>query len=100
MIISEQASRALYGAACHRGPNKGKLLARAPRDKLARAAWFGAQAVCNPYKLSIPALMFFTPEERAIYDEIESLFEAMKARGWRPELLDRDRATLEALGAW
>lgn len=100
MIISEKAGRALYSAACHRGVNAGRLLKNAPRDGLARAAWYGAQSVCNPYKLSIPAIMLFSQEEREIYREVESLFEAMKARGWRPELLDRDRLALESLGAW
>lgn len=100
MQISDNASRALYGAACHKGPNKGRLLKNAPRDRLARAAWFGAQSVCNPFKLSIPALLFMGDEEKAIYQEVESLFESMKAAGWRPELLDSDRATLERLGAW
>lgn len=100
MQISEQAGRALHGAACHKGANKGRLLKNPPRDKFARAAWFGAQMVCNPYKVSIPALIFMSDEERAIYREIETLFDAMKAAGWRPELLDSDRATLERLGAW
>lgn len=100
MIISEKAGRALYGAACHRGANTGRLLKNPPRDSLARAAWYGAQSVCNPFKLSIPAIMLFSEEEREIYREIESLFDAMKGRGWRPELLDTDRMALESLGAW
>jgi hypothetical protein len=100
MVISEQAGRALYHAACQRGPNKGLLLRRPPRDKLARAAWYGAQSVCNPFKLSIPALLMMQEDERAIYREIESFFDKMKASGWRPEFLDRDRLALEKLGAW
>lgn len=100
MVISEQAGRALYGAACHRGANKGRLLKNPPRDPIARAAWYGAQSVCNPFKLSIPALLFMSENERAIYREIESLFDAMKAAGWRPQLLDSDRAALEKIGAW
>lgn len=100
MIISEQAGRALQGACYKNGPHKGRLLKTAPREKMARAAWYGAQSVCNPYKLSIGAIMFMADEERAIYREVESIFDAMQAAGWRPEGLDRDRYVLETLGAW
>ena len=67
---------------------------------MARAAWYGAQIVCNPYKVSIPALMFMPDDERAIYREIEAIFDWLKSQGARPELMDQDRRTLEALGAW
>lgn len=100
MVISDEAGRALYGACYKTGPHKGRLLKNAPRDKLAKAAWYGAQSVCNPYKLSIAALMFMGDEERAIYREVEKLFDDMKANGWRIEGLDRDRYVLETIGAW
>lgn len=100
MVISEQAGRALYGACYKNGPHKGRLLKNAPKGKLEKAAWMGAQAVCNPYKLSIASIMFFDDEARAIYREVEKIFDDMKAAGWRPEGLDRDRYTLESLGAW
>jgi hypothetical protein len=100
MVISEEGGRALYGACNKRGPDKGRLLRNPPKDRLARAAWYGAQSVCNPYKLSISALLFMPDDERAIYREIEKLFDDLKAAGMRPELMDRDRRVLESLGAW
>ena len=98
--ISDQASRALYGACVTRGKAKGLLLKNAPKDKLAKAAWHGAQMVCNPYKVSVYALMFMSPEEKAIYDEIVALFDWLKAQSGNCVLLDQDRLALEKLGAW
>lgn len=100
MVISDKASQALYGACVTRGKAKGLLKRNAPRDKLARAAWYGAQSVCNPYKLSICALMFMSEEERAIYNEIERVFDWLKANQASTVLLDQDRLALERLGAW
>jgi len=100
MVLSDIAAQALYGACYKKGPHKGRLLKNAPKDPVSRAAWYGAQMVCNPYKVSIASLMFMRDEERAIYREIEKLFDDMKAAGWKPEGLDRDRYTLEMLGAW
>ena len=98
--ISEKASKALYGAAIHRGKNKGMLLKNPPRDRLARAAWYGAQMVCNPYKVSISAIMWFDDEEREIYREIEAIMESFKQATKTIPPLDQDRVTLERLGAW
>ena len=101
MKISNEAAQALYGATVTKGKNKGLLLKTAPRDRLARAAWYGAQSVCNPYKLSIYWLMSCDDEERAIYREIEAFMEQWKAatKG-AAVLIDQDRRTLEELGAW
>jgi hypothetical protein len=63
MQLSEKAKVALYGATIKRGADKGLLLNTAPKDRLAKAAWMGAQMVCNPYKVSISALTFFDDEE-------------------------------------
>ena len=101
MKISEKASKALYGAAIKKGARKGLLLKSAPKDKLARAAWYGAQIVCNPYKVSISAIMFFSDEERAIYREVEALMEEWKKQTkGAAVLLDQDRRDLERMGAW
>ena len=95
--LSEQATKALAGAFVSRGQNKGQLLANAPKDKLARMAWHGAQMVCNPYKVSICALMFASDEEKAIFDEVEKFMESL---GPIAKTLDRDRLALERLGVW
>lgn len=49
MVISDEAGRALYGACVTRGKAKGLLKRNAPPDRLSRAAWYGAQSVCNRY---------------------------------------------------
>lgn len=100
MNISDNATKALFGACVTRGKSKGLLLRNAPKDPLAKAAWYGAQSVCNPYKLSIFWLMVCTDEEREIYREIEKLFDWLKANKTGCELLDQDRLALEKLGAW
>lgn len=100
VTISDEASRALYGACVTRGKAKGLLLKTPPRDRMARAAWYGAQSVCNPFKLSISALMFMPEEERAIYREIQQLMEWWKSKHKQTVLLDQDRLALEKLGAW
>ena len=95
--LSDQALAALRGAFVSRGANRGQLLANAPKDKRARMAWTGAQMVCNPYKVSICALMFASQEEKAIFDEVERFLESL---GPIAKTLDRDRLALERLGVW
>ena len=97
--ISDTAAQAIYDAVAHRGKHKGQLLARCPASNtLAAAAWQAAMMRCNPYKVSIGALMFFSDEQRAVYHELEKVFELMP-RGSRINL-DRDRQALESLGVW
>jgi hypothetical protein len=100
MVISDKASQAIYGACVTRGKAKGLLKRNPPKDRLARAAWYGAQSVCNPYKLSISALLFMPDDEREIYRETEKVFDWLKAQGARVVLLDQDRLALEKMGAW
>lgn len=95
--LSDTALAALRGAFVSRGANRGQLLANAPKDKMARMAWHGAQMVCNPYKVSICALMFASDEEKAIFDEVERFMESL---GPIAKTLDRDRVALERLGVW
>jgi hypothetical protein len=98
-VISETAAQALYDCVAKRGKHKGQLLAKCPpSNTLAAAAWQAAMLACNPFKVSISALMFFTDEQRAVYREIEKVFDLMP-RGNRVNL-DRDRAALERLGVW
>lgn len=98
--LSDNAATALYGACVKRGKAKGLLLRTPPKERYARAAWYGVQSVCNPYKLSISALLFMQEDERAIYHEIEALMEQWKARNKSAVLMDQDRLALECLGAW
>jgi hypothetical protein len=98
-VISETAAQAMYDAVAQRGPHKGRLKASAPPSRtLAYAAWQAAMLHCNPYKVSVCGLMFMTDEQRAVYREIEKIFELMP-KGARVAL-DRDRAALERMGVW
>jgi hypothetical protein len=100
MVVSDITGRAIHGACVKRGKAKGLLKRNPPKDRLARAAWYGAQSVCNPYKLSISALLFMPDDEREIYRETEKIFDWLKAQGARVVLLDQDRLALEKMGAW
>ena len=96
MIISDNAARALKDAVATRGQHKGLLLSKAPPSRsLAYAAWQAAQMSCNPFQVSIAGLMFMNSEQRAIYDEVLSIFEGLGIKS-----LDRDRNGLERLGVW
>lgn len=96
MIISDTAANALKGAVTSRGAHKGLLLSKAPPSRtLAYAAWQAAQMCCNPYKVSIAGMIFMSPEQRAVYDEVLSIFEGLGIKN-----LDRDRNGLERLGVW
>jgi len=97
--LSDIARAALVEAYATRGKHRGQLLAKCPRsDTLAAAAWQGAMMVCNPYRVSIAALIFMTVEQRAIYDEIVAHFEALPREYMI--MAQRDRYALERLGAW
>jgi hypothetical protein len=97
VTLSDAAMSALAACYATRGKHKGKLLAKCPPSQtLAAAAWQGATLSCNPYKASIASMLFMTPEQRAIRDEVLAYFDDVKAR----RLDDRDRAALERLGVW
>lgn len=99
--ISDKAAKALYDAVAQTGKHKGYLKAKAPPSHtLAYAAWQGAQLVCNPFKVSIPGMMFMTEEQREIMREIEQIFEELKGLGLGAQYLDRDRLALTQIGAW
>ena len=96
--IQTRAADAVTAIFAKAGPNKGRLLAKAPPFGTdAWAAWHGAMLACNPYKASIMSLMMMNTEQRAIADAVEAAFRAMPDLAKRA---DRDRAVLEALGAW
>jgi len=99
MTLSETTKTAIGKAFATRGKAKGKLLARCPASHtLEAAAWQGAMLCVNPYKASIGSIMFFSEEQRVVYNETMSFFESLP----RDRLLvtDRDREALEAWGAW
>lgn len=97
--LSPNAKEALSQCFATRGKNKGQLLARCPRSNtLASAAWQGAMMSCNPYLVSIGALLFMSEEQRAIQIEVMAFFDSLPAS--TRTAAERNRATLEALGVW
>ncbi len=99
MSLSDTATGALAGAYASRGRHRGQLLARCPKSHtLAAAAWQGAMLVCNPYQVSIGAVLFMTAEQRAILEEVRAHFETLPRE--YQVLAQRDREALERLGVW
>ena len=97
--LSHTAAAALALALSSRGPNKGKLLSKAPPSQtLAYAAWQAAMLSVNPYKASIAGALFLSPEQRAVRDEVLAHIDAMP-KHVRIQM-DKDRAGLERLGVW
>lgn len=99
MTLSANAKTALAGAYASKGKNRGQLLARCPRSETAAAAaWQGAMMVCNPYQVSIGAILFMTAEQRALFEEVKAHFESLPRE--YQIMAQRDRETLERLGVW
>lgn len=99
MKLSITAELALAGAKAMRGPNKGKLLSKAPASNtLAYAAWQGAMLSVNPFKASIAGMMFMTAEQRQVREEVQAYFDRMPKRD--RVTFDKDRQGLERLGVW
>ena len=98
-MLSPTAKSALADAYATRGKHRGQLLKRCPRSHtLAAAAWQGAMMVCNPFQVSIGAILFMTAAQREVFDEVKVHFEALP-RDYQI-MAQRDRETLESLGVW
>jgi hypothetical protein len=99
MSLSSHAKTALDACYSTRGTSKGMLKAKAPpSNTLEYAAWQGAMLSVNPYKASIAGLIFMTPEQRAIADEVTAYFDSLPKS--QRIAAQRDRRSLEALGVW
>jgi hypothetical protein len=97
--LSDKARAALTKAYATRGKHRGQLLARCPRaNTLEAAAWQAAMAVCNPYKMGIGTIMFFTSAQKEIYDEVLAHFESLPRE--HVVLAQCDREALERPGVW
>jgi len=98
--LSDSAAIAFKEAICTRGKNAGYLLRTCPRSNtLAAAAWQGVIATANPYKLGICTLLFMSPEQKAVFEEIDAAIGALP-REVQKHLFDRDRSNLETLNVW
>ena len=100
--LSAAARDAIRGALVSRGVNKGRLKAQCPRmGTPAAAAWQALIANSNPYKMGLGHIMFFGPESRALFNEVNAWCEGLShKRRALVAMLDRDRAALESMGAW
>jgi len=97
--LSDTARTALASAYATRGKHRGQLLARCPRSNtLAAAAWQGAMIVVNPYQCGIATMLFFSAEQKAVFEEVKAHFDALP-RDYQI-MAQRDREALERLGAW
>lgn len=99
MTLSTAGKEALMLAYASKGKNRGQLLARCPKSHtLAAAAWQGAMLVCNPYQVSIGAVLFMTPLQRELFEEVKAHFESLPRE--YQIMAQRDRESLEKLGVW
>ena len=97
--LTDTARTALAQAYASKGKHRGQLLKRCPKSNtLAAAAWQGAMLACNPYQVSIGAMLFMSAEQKAVREEITAHFESLP-REYRI-MAQRDREALERLGAW
>jgi hypothetical protein len=98
--VSPRATVALRSIVCKRGKAAGYFLRHKPKgngDDV--AAWLGVMAACNPYKLSVAALLFMHEDQREIYREVEARFNNINSV-YRAEIFDLDRRNLEAMGVY
>jgi len=99
MALSEAAKEALGACYATRGKHKGQLLAKCPPSTtMAAAAWQGAMFECNIYKASIGAVIFMSPEQKAVFKEVTDFFHTLPKSIMTAQ--QRDRKTLEGLGVW
>ena len=97
--LSPASRAALMACFATRGKRKGLLLASAPKGwtGLPYIAWHAAMMSCNPYKVSIGALLMANAEQRVVWREVNDYFDARPALA---KVCDLDRIKLEAMGAW
>ena len=96
-MLTNTDAKAIVACFATRGAHKGMLLKKAPPMVTdAYAAWQGMMFAWNPFKASIGGIMFMSSEQRFIFERVRAWADA------NPQLrgLQRDRLSLETLGAW
>jgi hypothetical protein len=69
MITEAQINEAHAQAIVSKGPRKGYLKKTCPpMGTLAAAYWQGVMMELNPHRVSIAQMIFFTPEQQALFD--------------------------------
>jgi hypothetical protein len=81
MITEAQINEAHAQATVSRGPRKGRLKHQCPpMGTLAAAYWQGAAAGFCTHKLGIAHLMWFTDEQREMFDIVREQARAIRLR--------------------
>lgn len=81
MITEAMINEAHQQAVAQSGPRKGKLKAKCPpMGTMAAAYWQGCMMALNPYKVSIGQIIFFTPEQQALFDVVKDATDALVAK--------------------
>jgi hypothetical protein len=69
MITEAQINEAHAQAIVSKGPRKGYLKKTCPpMGTLAAAYWQGCMMEINPHRVSIAQIIFFTPEQEALFE--------------------------------
>jgi hypothetical protein len=69
MITEAQINEAHTLAVAQSGPRKGQLKKTCPpMGTLAAAYWQGCMMEINPHRVSIAQMIFFTPEQQALFE--------------------------------
>lgn len=72
MLSEAKINEAHRIAVAQSGPRKGKLKAKCPpMGTLAAAYWQGAMMAVNPHKVSIAQMIFFTDEQREMFELVK-----------------------------
>jgi hypothetical protein len=72
MITEAQVNEAHTLAVAQSGPRKGQLKKTCPpMGTLAAAYWQGCMMEINPHKVSIAQMIFFTPEQQALFERAQ-----------------------------
>tara|TARA_R110000796_G_scaffold179660_2_gene296236 strand:+ start:664 stop:978 length:315 start_codon:yes stop_codon:yes gene_type:complete len=94
--MNESTKNAILACITKQGKFKGTFKRTLPRPGVERAAWLGVMLVFNPYKVGIGAVMMLTDDQRVVMDDATLWAE----NNQHLRFADRDRGTLETLGAW
>jgi hypothetical protein len=76
--LSADAIKAFRAALVTRGPNEGRLLAKAPPSHtMAYGAWMGAMLSCDPFRVGAIAFRELNPEQRDILKAVTRWLDAL-----------------------
>lgn len=81
MLSEAQIIAAANECICQSGPRKGQFKKTCPpMGTLAAAYWQGAMMVLNPHMVSITQIVFFSDDQRYLFDAVVAEGDRIKAR--------------------